>query len=336
MRATSSTTDNHAPNTHGEQLTADGKLRHLITLDGLPKAMINEILDRAEHYIAAPHQAVVRNSALAGRTVANLFFEPSTRTRASFELAAKRLSADVLNLDVSTSSRIKGESILDTIYTLQAMQSDVFVVRDAAVGVPAMIAQSVRRGVSILNAGEASVSHPTQGLLDALTIRRARPDLQSLKVCIIGDIAHSRVARSAASVLRTLEVGELRLVAPEALRPRASEFPGASLHDDLASGVRDADIVMALRIQHERISDNTDIPDATQYNRQFGVTAANLKGASKDVLIMHPGPMNRGVEIDADIADGANSLITEQVRNGVAVRMALLEMVSATSRESQQ
>ncbi|MEM7612888.1 MAG: aspartate carbamoyltransferase catalytic subunit, partial [Pseudomonadota bacterium] len=225
MSATHSTSQAHAGIDYGEQLTASGQLRHLLTLDGLPSELISEILDRAEHYIAAPVKPVVRSKALAGRTVANLFFEPSTRTRASFELAAKRLSADVLNLDVSTSSRIKGESILDTIYTLQAMQSDVFVVRDAAVGVPAMIAASVRPGVSVLNAGEASVSHPTQGLLDLLTIRRARPDICALRVCIVGDIAHSRVARSAATVLRTMGVGELRLVAPEALRPDASAFP---------------------------------------------------------------------------------------------------------------
>ncbi len=326
-------TDNTADNPSDQlQLTEGGRLRHLLTLEGLPRAMLCEILDRAEGFLAAPDQPVVRTHSLAGRTVANLFFEPSTRTRASFELAAKRLAADVLNLDVSTSSRIKGESILDTIYTLQAMQADVFVVRDAAVGVPAMIAAAVRPGVSILNAGEAAVSHPTQGLLDLLTIRRARPDIASLKICIVGDIAHSRVARSAAQALTTMGVGELRLVAPQSLQPDPALFPGATLHHKLQDGVRDADVVMALRIQHERINDASGIPDSSDYSRRYGLSARNLAAASPDVLVMHPGPMNRGVEIDDQTADGARSLITEQVRNGVAIRMALLEMVIETSK----
>ncbi|MFK8052252.1 MAG: aspartate carbamoyltransferase catalytic subunit [Woeseiaceae bacterium] len=315
-----------------KQLDSQGRLRHLLTLDGLPAALINRILDRAEDYLAAPDQMVVRNNALRGFTVANLFFEPSTRTRASFELAAKRLDADVLNLDVSTSSRIKGESILDTIYTLQAMQADVFVVRDAAVGVPGMIAASVRDGVSILNAGEASASHPTQGLLDVLTMRRACGDIGDLKVCIVGDIAHSRVARSTASALQTLGVDSLRLVAPAPMRPDPADFAGAEYYDNLADGVRDADIVMALRIQHERIVDKTGFPDTASYVDAYQLNHDNLKGASANCFVMHPGPMNRGVEIDGALADSPRSLITEQVRNGVAIRMALLEIVVATSK----
>lgn len=314
------------------QTNAEGKLRHLLTLDGLPRSLLIAILDRAETFLAPTDQPVIRNDSLIGRTVANLFFEPSTRTRASFELAAKRLSADVLNLDVSTSSRIKGESILDTIYTLQAMQADVFVVRDAAVGVPAMIAANVRDGVSILNAGEASVSHPTQGLLDVLTMRRACGDIDKLNVCIVGDIAHSRVARSTAEALQTLGVKSLRLVAPKSMLPKSDWFPGAELHDDLASGVSDAHIVMALRIQHERIMNKTDLPDADTYTRRYQLNADSIAGAHKDVKIMHPGPMNRGVEIDGVLADSDNSLITEQVRNGVAIRMALLEMVTTTHK----
>ncbi len=312
------------------QLTPDGRLRHLLTLRGLGREQLFAILDRAEQYLAPPDQPVVRSDALAGRTVANLFFEPSTRTRASFELAAKRLSADVLNLDVSTSSRIKGESILDTIYTLQAMHCDVFVVRDAAVDVPRMIAGAVREGVAILNAGEATVAHPTQGLLDLLTVRRARPDLEALRICIVGDIAHSRVARSAAEAFTTAGVAELRLVAPERLQPDAAAFPGATLHDRLDEGVEDADVVMALRIQRERIADAGDIPDTADYARRYGLTESNLAPAKPDVLVMHPGPMNRGVEIDDETADSPRSLITEQVRNGVAVRMALLEMITET------
>ncbi|MEL6870696.1 MAG: aspartate carbamoyltransferase catalytic subunit [Pseudomonadota bacterium] len=320
-------------NAHGQQLTANGQLRHLITLDGLSRALLMEILDRAEAFLAPPTEAAVRNDRLRGRTVANLFFEPSTRTRASFELAAKRLGADVLNLDVSTSSRIKGESILDTIYTLQAMQSDIFVVRDAAAGVPQMIADAVRPGVSILNAGEANVSHPTQGLLDLLTIRRAKPDLASLRVCIVGDIAHSRVARSAAQALGIAGIASLRLVAPASLQPDAADFPHAELHDKLRDGIADADIVMALRIQHERIDAGVDVPGPADYARQFGLNADNLKYAAADACIMHPGPMNRGIEIDSATADGARSLITEQVRNGVAIRMALLDMVHETQRQ---
>lgn len=312
------------------QCTPDGRLRHLLSLGGLSRDLIVEILDRAERFLADPAEPVVRSRSLLGRTVANLFFEPSTRTRASFELAAKRLSADVLNLDVSTSSRIKGESILDTIYTLQAMQCDVFCVRDAAAGVPRMIAGAVREGVAVLNAGEAAVSHPTQGLLDLLTIRRARPDLENLRVCIVGDIAHSRVARSAADALTRVGIAELRLVAPERLQPDASAFPGATLHNSLATGVADADVVMALRIQRERIADAGDIPDPEDYARRFGLSAANLAPANPDVVVLHPGPMNRGVEIDDATADSGRSLITEQVRNGVAVRMALLEMVTET------
>ncbi|MEL7297232.1 MAG: aspartate carbamoyltransferase catalytic subunit [Pseudomonadota bacterium] len=318
-----------------KQLDDSGALRHLLTIDGLGSETINAILDRAETYLAPYDQPVVRSTALVGRTVANLFFEPSTRTRASFELAAKRLGADVLNLDVSTSSRIKGESILDTIYTLEAMQADVFVVRDAEAGVPAMIASHVRPGVSILNAGESSVSHPTQALLDVLTMRRALGPIDDLTVCIVGDIAHSRVARSTAAALRALGVHALRLVAPPGMQPDPELFPGASLFDELAPGVADADIVMALRIQHERIRNKSELPGPDAYIRGFQLNHESLRGTSERLRVMHPGPMNRGVEIDSELADDACSLITEQVRNGVAVRMALLDMVTATSRKHQ-
>ncbi|MEM9173254.1 MAG: aspartate carbamoyltransferase catalytic subunit [Pseudomonadota bacterium] len=317
----------------GQQLTAAGELRHLLTLEGLSRELLMQILDDAEQFLAPPTQQVVRSRVLSGLTVANLFFEPSTRTRASFELAAGRLGADVLNLDVSTSSRIKGESILDTIYTLQAMQVDSFVVRDAAAGVPQMIANAVRPGVCVLNAGEATVAHPTQGLLDALTIRRARPDLASLKICIVGDIAHSRVARSAVQALMTLGAGSIRLVAPPSLQPDAGLYPGAALYDNIEQGIAGAHIVMALRIQRERIADHDDIPDSETYAQRFGVNPHNLKGADDDVLVMHPGPMNRGVEIDGGVADGPRSLVTEQVRNGVAIRMALLERVNRTASQ---
>ena len=309
------------------QLRANGDLRHLLTLDGLDKSLVNRLLDRAEQLLTPTGAIPARSDALAGRTVANLFFEPSTRTRASFDLAGKRLGADVLNLDVNTSSRKKGESILDTIYTLQAMQVDIMVVRDASAGVPAYITRNVNEHVCILNAGEADVSHPTQGLLDLLTIRRHKPDFGNLVVAIVGDIAHSRVARSAAQGLRTLGVGELRLVSPPALAPEAGEMPFARIVDNLDEGIRDADVVMALRIQRERIGNLDGIPGIDEYFANYGLSNERMRIAKPDAIVMHPGPMNRGIEIEGALADSAQSVITEQVTNGVAVRMAVLEHV---------
>jgi aspartate carbamoyltransferase catalytic subunit len=312
------------------QFTADRRLRHLLTLRGLSPRQITDLLDRAETFLSPAGQAAARSKALQGVTVGNLFFEPSTRTRASFELAAMRLGADVLNLDVNTSSRKKGESILDTIYTLQAMQVDVFVVRDAAAGVPAYIVRNVNDYVMVLNAGEATVSHPTQGLLDLLTIRRHKGDFENLAVAIVGDIAHSRVARSASEGLMTMGVGELRLISPEALAPPPEDFPGARILHNLNAGIRGADVVMALRIQRERIDSLDDIPGMDEYFANFGVSHERMKLAAADAIVMHPGPMNRGIEIESSLADGPSSVIVEQVTNGVAVRMALLEEVVKT------
>ena len=310
------------------QLHADGSLRHLLTLKGLDRSLLVQLLDDAERYLSPTGAMPARSDLLAGRSVANLFFEPSTRTRASFDLAAKRLEADVLNLDVNTSSRKKGESILDTIYTLQAMQVDIMVVRDASAGVPAYIARNVEDHVSILNAGEADVSHPTQGLLALLTIRRHKGDFSNLVVTIVGDIMHSRVARSAAHGLHTLGIGELRLVSPPPLAPPADEMPYAKLLTNLDAGLRDADVVMALRIQRERIGNLDGIPGIDEYFANYGVSAKRMKIAAPDAIIMHPGPMNRGIEIESSLADSPQSVITEQVTNGVAVRMAVLEHVS--------
>ncbi|MBU2676314.1 MAG: aspartate carbamoyltransferase catalytic subunit [Gammaproteobacteria bacterium] len=310
------------------QLDANGNLRHLLTLNGVDKALLIDILDDAERYLTAPGSIPSRSQSLAGRTIANLFFEPSTRTRASFDLAGKRLGADVLNLDVNTSSRKKGESILDTIYTLEAMQVDVMVVRDASAGVPAYIANHVLDHVSILNAGEADVSHPTQGLLDLLTIRQHKGGFENLKVAIIGDIRHSRVAMSTSQGLMTLGVGELRLISPRALAPDPETVPGAHILDNLADGIAGADVVMALRIQRERIGNLDGIPAIDEYFANFGISQERLKSAARDVIVMHPGPMNRGIEIESAVADGPSSVITQQVTNGVAVRMAVLERVS--------
>lgn len=307
-----------------------GNLRHLLTLAGLDRALLTEVLDDAEQFRTALGDLPARGDALQGRSIANLFFEPSTRTRASFDLAGKRLGADVLNLDVNTSSRKKGESILDTIHTLEAMQVDVMVVRDASAGVPAYIARNVGDHVSILNAGEADVSHPTQGLLDLLTIRQHKGDFKNIKVAIVGDIRHSRVAMSAAQGLRTLGVGELRLISPPVLAPDPDSVPGARIIDNLDDGLKDADVVMALRIQRERIGNLDGIPGIDEYFANYGVSHERMKMAKPDAIVMHPGPMNRGIEIEGALADGPSSVITTQVTNGVAIRMAILNRVAKT------
>ncbi|NIW24958.1 MAG: aspartate carbamoyltransferase catalytic subunit [Gammaproteobacteria bacterium] len=309
-----------------EQLNDDGQLRHLITLANLSRTDIERIIDRAHHYLTPIGQPPPKDTILEGNTVANLFFEASTRTRASFELAAKRLSADVLNLDVNMSSRAKGESLLDTIYTLQAMQVDIFVVRDASTGVPMRIADHVLPHVSVLNAGESDVSHPTQGLLDLMTIQRHKGDVANVCVAIVGDIKHSRVARSATEALTKFDVGELRLVGPQELLPE-DEIPGAEVYSELDSGIEGADVVMALRIQKERFAQLGEIPDPQEYFRRYGLTEARMGASKPDAIVMHPGPMNRGVEIDGALADGDRSVIQEQVTNGLAIRMAVLAMV---------
>ena len=309
------------------QLTPAGKLKHLLSLKGLDKSFINRLLNHAETYLRPKGSLPARDYGLQGRTVANLFFEPSTRTRASFELAAKRMSADVLNLDVNMSSRIKGESLLDTIYTLQAMQVDVFVVRDAGDGIPEFIAQNVDAHASVLNAGEASVSHPTQGLLDMLTIRQHKGRLDGLSVAIIGDIAHSRVARSLCDGLNIMGDNDIRLVAPGGMAPDLSLYPNARFYENCDDAVAGVDVIVALRIQRERIEDPSGIPTEAEYNQRYGVTAERVALAKSDVIVMHPGPMNRNVEISGDVADGPQSVIRQQVTNGLAVRMAVLSAV---------
>ena len=312
------------------QLDANGRLRHLLTLNGLDRTLLTDILADAEGYLTEPGVLPARSRSLAGRTVANLFFEASTRTRASFDLAGKRLGADVLNLDVNTSSRKKGESILDTIYTLEAMHVDILVVRDASAGVPAYIARHVLPHVSILNAGESDVSHPTQGLLDILTVRQHKGSFENLAVAIVGDIRHSRVAMSAMHALTTLGVSDLRLISPPVLAPDAAKVPGARIFDNLAEGLAGADVVMALRIQRERIGNIDGIPGIDEYFANYGISHESMKLAKPDAIVMHPGPMNRGIEIEGSLADGPQSVITQQVTNGVAVRMAVLDRVGKT------
>ena len=312
------------------QLDASGRLRHLVTLDGLEPAMLRELLQRAGQYQCPPGSLPPRGEDLGGWTVANLFAEPSTRTRASFELAALRLGADVLNLDVMLSSRVKGESIIDTIYTLEAMNVDVFVIRDAEPGLVGFVAQHVGERVSVISGGEAHLSHPTQGLLDALTIQQHKGDLRGLAVTIVGDIRHSRVARSAHRALTALGVGAIRLVAPDEMMPEPQEFEGARRHASFDEGIAGADVVMMLRIQRERIAEA--MPDNDRYHELYGLSAARLARAKPDAIVMHPGPMNRGVEISSEVADGPQSVIRRQVANGVAIRMAVLAQIADARR----
>ncbi len=311
------------------QLDEFGGLRHLITLDGLSRETLGTLLDRAQYYRRFPGQSAYEGRELAGMTVANLFFEPSTRTRASFDLAARRLGAHVLNLDTQSSSRVKGETMLDTLYTLEAMNTDVFVIRDSEAGLPEFLIEHVAEHVSVISAGEAHLSHPTQGLLDALTIRNHKRRFAGLKVAIVGDIRHSRVARSAARILHTLGTTDLRLVAPEPLLPGEDEFSGAQRFIRIEDGIAGADVVMMLRIQKERMARATAMDDE-EYFRHFGLTTARLALAEADAIVMHPGPMNRGVEIASEVADGPRSVIREQVNAGVAVRMAVLASIAVT------
>jgi aspartate carbamoyltransferase catalytic subunit len=310
------------------QFNPQGHLRHLITLEGLGAPLLTTLLDRADALVRPLGAAPARSQALAGVTVGNLFTEPSTRTRASFELAGKRLGADVVNLEIQLSSRVKGETMLDTISTLQAIGVDLFIIRDAEAGVHEYVAGHVHNHVSIISAGESHLSHPTQGLLDALTLRQHCGGFAGRTVTIVGDLRHSRVARSAYHALTTLGIGELRLCGPAPLMPPAGEFHRARRCTTLNEGLEGTDVVMMLRIQKERMADAL-IPERADYHAQWGLTPERLARARPDCLVMHPGPMNRGVEIDSTVADGPQSAIQRQVTNGVAVRMAVLEHIAA-------
>ncbi|MAS08499.1 aspartate carbamoyltransferase catalytic subunit [Salinisphaera sp.] len=312
---------------HDIQLDAAGRLRHLITTEGLPAELITRILDTAESFVPEIGAPAKKVPLLRGRAVFNLFFENSTRTRTTFELAAKRLSADVINMDVATSSRTKGEDDLDTLFTLQAMGADVFVIRHPDNGAAARFAANAAPGVAIINAGDGSNAHPTQALLDVFTIRRHRPDFANLSVAIVGDIAHSRVAHSTIHALKTLGATDIRLVGPAAFLPADPSALGVTATTDIAAGLADCDIVMGLRIQRERIAGDV-IGDIADYHRDFGLTEANLAHARPDALIMHPGPINRGVEITPEVAYSRQSLILEQVTNGIGIRMAVMAMIA--------
>jgi len=310
------------------QRRPDGSLRHLITLDGLARPELEKLLQRAQGYVCLPGSQPRMNQRLAGITIGNLFTEPSTRTRVSFELAGRRLGAEVVNLEVQLSSQMKGETMLDTIRTLESLHFDMFVIRDSQAGVVAHVADNVAAHVSVLSAGEAHVSHPTQGLLDALTVLQHKGErFDRLTLAVVGDIRHSRVARSAYEAFTGLGIGELRLIAPEGLMPQPGEFPRGVRFSTPEDGLQGCDIVMMLRIQKERMQ-AAAIPDGGDYFQHFGLDRRRLQLAKPDAIVMHPQPMNRGIEIDDEVADGRQSVIRDQVRNGVAVRMAVLEQVA--------
>ena len=313
------------------QLGADGALKHLLSIEGLPREVLLRILDTAESFLEVSDRDVKKVPLLRGKSVFNLFFENSTRTRTTFEIAAKRLSADVINLDVGRSSTAKGETLLDTIDNLVAMHADMFVVRHASSGAPYLIAEHLRRTgreeVRVVNAGDGRHAHPTQGLLDMYTIRHFKRDFSALTVAIVGDILHSRVARSDIAALTTLGAGEVRAVGPQTLLPTALEQRGVRVFNDLREGVRDCDVVIMLRLQNERMS-GALLPSASEYFRCYGLTPEVLALAKKDAIVMHPGPMNRGVEIDSTVADGKQAVILSQVTFGIAVRMAVMSILA--------
>mgnify|MGYP001423078656 FL=1 len=314
------------------QLTKNGELQHLLTLDGLPREILTAILDTAEPFTEVAEREVKKLPILRGKSIFNLFFENSTRTRTTFEIAAKRLSADVVNLNVSTSSTSKGESLLDTVDNLCAMQADMFVVRHAASGAPFLITQHLaangRNDIHVINAGDGRHAHPTQGLLDMYTIRHYKQDFTQLTVAVVGDVLHSRVARSQISALTTLGVPEVRVIAPKTLLPAEVEKLGVRVFHNMREGLRDVDVVMMLRLQNERMS-GALLPTPQEFYKVWGLTAEKLALAKSDAIVMHPGPMNRGVEIDSAVADGAQAVILPQVTFGIAVRMAVMSMLAA-------
>ncbi|RWC71070.1 MULTISPECIES: aspartate carbamoyltransferase catalytic subunit [unclassified Mesorhizobium] len=295
--------------------------RHLLGISDLSPADIELLLDRADRAVAISRQSEKKTSTLRGRTQINLFYEASTRTQSSFELAGKRLGADVMNMSVASSSVKKGETLIDTAMTLNAMRPDILIIRHQSAGAAALLAQKV--GCSVVNAGDGAHEHPTQALLDALTIRRAKGPLSKLIVAICGDILHSRVARSNIMLLNALGA-QVRVVAPSTLLPSGIDRMGVIVCRSMAEGLKDADVVMMLRLQRERM-EGAFVPSVREYFRYFGLDTEKLKAAKDDALVMHPGPMNRGVEIASEIADGPQSVIQEQVEMGVAVRMAVME-----------
>lgn len=309
--------------TRNIQLNEQGRLKHFLSIEGFKRQHLINILDAAEPFANVQEQAVKKVPILRGKTIVNLFFEASTRTRTTFELAAKRLSADVLNINISTSATSKGESLLDMLHNLEAMHCDMFIVRHNQSGAAHFIAQHVSPHISVINAGDGCHAHPSQAMLDMFTIRRHKKEFANLKVVIVGDILHSRVARSQIHALTTLGVSEVRVVAPKTLIPKGIETLGVHVYHDMQTALLGADVIIMLRLQKERMQ-GALLPSADEYYQQYGLTVDKLAYAKPDAIVMHPGPINRGVEIASSIADGPQSVILEQVTNGIAIRMALM------------
>jgi aspartate carbamoyltransferase catalytic subunit len=316
---------------HNPQLNKNGELQHLLTIEGLPKAVINHILDTASSFVSVSDREVKKVPLMRGKSVFNLFFENSTRTRTTFEIASKRLSADVINLNISASSASKGESLLDTIDNLAAMHADMFVVRHSQSGAPYLIAKHLidtrQTHVHVVNAGDGRHAHPTQGLLDMYTIRHYKKDFTGLTVAIVGDILHSRVARSDIHAMTTLGVPEVRAIGPRTLLPGGLEQMGVRVFTDINEGLKDVDVIIMLRLQNERMS-GALLPSAQEFFKSYGLTPERLALAKPDAIVMHPGPMNRGVEIDSAVADGSQAVILPQVTFGIAVRMAVMSILA--------
>jgi aspartate carbamoyltransferase catalytic subunit len=308
------------------QLDANGRLRHFLTIEGLGRQTLVDILNATESFAGVSDRTVKKVPVLRGKVICNLFFESSTRTRTTFELAAKRLSADVVNFNISTSAAAsKGETLLDTLRNLEAMHVDMFVVRHADSGAAHFIARHAAPGVSVINAGDGRHAHPTQAMLDMFTIRRHKGEFAPLKIAIVGDILHSRVARSQIHALNILGVSELRVIGPRTLIPTAMQSLGAHVYHDLDEGIRDVDVVIMLRLQRERML-GALLPSEHEYVQLYGLTERRLAAARPDAIVMHPGPINRGVEMDSAVADGPCSVILEQVSYGIATRMAVMSM----------
>jgi aspartate carbamoyltransferase catalytic subunit len=315
------------------QLDTTGRLKHFLTTEGLSRELLIKIMETAESFSSVKEQFVKKVPLLRGKTVANLFFETSTRTRTTFELAAKRLSADVLNINIAASATSKGESLLDTIRNLEAMHVDMFVVRHENSGAAHFIAHHVAPHISVINAGDGRHAHPTQAMLDVFTIRKMKARFEDLKVAIVGDILHSRVARSEIHALNTLGVSEVRVIAPKTLLPVAVESLNVTPYCDMDEGLRNVDVIVMLRLQKERMN-GAFIPSVHEYFARFGLTRKRLAYARPDAIIMHPGPINRGVEIDSQVADGPRSVILQQVSHGIAIRMAIMSMTMRPELES--
>ncbi len=312
---------------HQLQLNKNGELLHLLTIEGLPASILTLILDTAESFTGVTEREIKKIPLLRGKSIFNLFFEPSTRTRTTFEIAAKRLSADVLNLNIAVSAQSKGEALLDTVNNLSAMHADMFVVRHSQSGAAHMIASHVKPDIHVINAGDGRHAHPTQALLDMFTIRRYKQDFHNLRVAIVGDILHSRVARSQIHALSTLGVPEIRVVAPKTLLPNKVERLGVHVYHDMEKGLCDVDVVIMLRLQNERMQ-GANLPSNEEYFKYYGLTPEKLAKAKPDAIVMHPGPMNRGIEIDSVVADGGQSVILPQVTFGIAVRMAVMSILA--------